>query len=259
MGRSASPVVQGPTRSATRVTATNPDKERDVSVSAAASVTPTEISPETTATDLLAKYVAAHGGKRVIRKVLIANNGMAATKSIISMRRWAYCELGDENAIEFLAMATPEDLKANAEFIRFADDFVEVPGGKNSNNYANVNLIVDIAEREGVDAVWPGWGHASENPKLPTMLKAKGITFIGPTAPVMSVLGGTCLAFPQIPPPCLPVVQNKYSRNTARNTDTFFYARRQNCGEHLSANREGAVHSVVRNGFGSRAQRGRHD
>ena len=141
------------------------------------------------ATEAIAKYVAAHGGKRVIRKVLIANNGMAATKSIISMRRWAYNELGDENAIEFLAMATPEDLNANAEFIRFADDFVEVPGGSNKNNYANVNLIVDIAEREGVDAVWPGWGHASENPKLPTALKEKGIQFIGPTAPVMSVLG----------------------------------------------------------------------
>ena len=66
---------------------------------------------------------------------------------------------------------------------------MEVPGGKNSNNYANVKLIVDIAKREGVDAVWPGWGHASENPKLPASLKAEGITFIGPTSPVMSVLG----------------------------------------------------------------------
>ena len=179
-------MLQGPVRNTTRVTALNPD--RDVSASAAVSA-PAESSAETTATEALAKYVAAHGGKRVIRKVLIANNGMAATKSIISMRRWAYNELGDENAIEFLAMATPEDLNANAEFIRFADDFVEVPGGSNKNNYANVALIVDIAEREGVDAVWPGWGHASENPKLPTTLKEKGITFIGPTAPVMSVLG----------------------------------------------------------------------
>lgn len=42
---------------------------------------------------------------------------------------------------------------------------------------------------QGVDAVWPGWGHASENPKLPTSLASRGIKFIGPTAPVMSVLG----------------------------------------------------------------------
>lgn len=40
-----------------------------------------------------------------------------------------------------------------------------------------------------MDAVWPGWGHASENPNLPTNLAANGIKFIGPTAPVMSVLG----------------------------------------------------------------------
>lgn len=37
--------------------------------------------------------------------------------------------------------------------------------------------------------MWPGWGHASENPQLPTRLTAEGIKFIGPTAPVMSVLG----------------------------------------------------------------------
>ena len=35
-------------------------------------------------------------------------------------------ELGDEKAIKFVAMASPEDLKANAEFIRLADSFVEV-------------------------------------------------------------------------------------------------------------------------------------
>ena len=85
--------------------------------------------------------------------------------------------------------ATPEDLNANAEFVRLADEYVEVPGGSNTNNYANVKLIVDTASRLGVDAVWPGWGHASENPKLPRALKEKGIAFMGPPAPVMSVLG----------------------------------------------------------------------
>ncbi|CAM9607653.1 unnamed protein product, partial [Laminaria digitata] len=67
--------------------------------------------------------------------------------------------------------------------------FRQVPGGKNSNNYANVDLIVETAIKQGVDAVWPGWGHASENPDLPTRLSAEGIKFIGPTAPVMAVLG----------------------------------------------------------------------
>jgi hypothetical protein len=94
------------------------------------------------AVDAMADYVKSRGGDRPIRKILIANNGMAATKSILSMRQWAYMELGDEKAIQFVAMATPEDLKANAEYIRLADSFVEVPAGKNLNNYATVLLIV---------------------------------------------------------------------------------------------------------------------
>eukprot|EP00554_Chaetoceros_debilis_P010506 CAMPEP_0194110112 /NCGR_PEP_ID=MMETSP0150-20130528/9428_1 /TAXON_ID=122233 /ORGANISM="Chaetoceros debilis, Strain MM31A-1" /LENGTH=2089 /DNA_ID=CAMNT_0038799207 /DNA_START=48 /DNA_END=6317 /DNA_ORIENTATION=+ len=140
-------------------------------------------------TDALEDYVNSHGGDRVIRKILIANNGMAATKSILSMRQWAYMELGDERAIQFVAMATPEDIKANAEYIRLADSFVEVPGGKNLNNYANVEVISKIANEQKVDAVWPGWGHASENPNLPATLNLTGIKFIGPPGPVMSVLG----------------------------------------------------------------------
>jgi acetyl-CoA carboxylase/biotin carboxylase 1 len=146
-------------------------------------------APSASSTKTIEQYVEERGGSTPIRKVLIANNGMAATKSILSMRQWAYMELGDERAVQFVAMASPEDLKANAEFVRLADTYVEVPGGKNSNNYANVDLIVKIAVEQGVDAVWPGWGHASEKPELPEALMALGIKFIGPTAPVMAVLG----------------------------------------------------------------------
>jgi len=44
-------------------------------------------------------------------------------------------------------MATKEDMNANAEYIRMADEIVDVPGGPNNNNYANVMLIVEIAMR----------------------------------------------------------------------------------------------------------------
>ena len=33
----------------------------------------------------------------------------------------------------------------------------QIPGGTNNNNYANVELIVDVAERMNVHAVWAGW------------------------------------------------------------------------------------------------------
>lgn len=80
---------------------------------------------------LVEDFVKGMGGKRVLQRVLIANNGMAATKAILSMRQWAYMTLGDERAIEFVAMATRDDLNANAEFIRLADAYVEVPSGSN--------------------------------------------------------------------------------------------------------------------------------
>lgn len=106
-------------------------------------------------------------------------------------------------------MATPEDLKANAEYIRLADQFAEVPGGSNNSNYANVEVIVDIAERAGVQAVWAGWGHASENPKLPDSLAAtkEGIAFIGPPATAMRDLGdkiASTLVAQSADIPCVP-------------------------------------------------------
>jgi acetyl-CoA carboxylase/biotin carboxylase 1 len=84
---------------------------------------------------LVEQFVKKMGGKRVIQRVLIANNGMAAAKAIMSMRQWAYNVLGDEKAIEFIAMATRDDLNANAEFVRLADTFVEVPSGSNKVTY----------------------------------------------------------------------------------------------------------------------------
>uniref|UniRef100_A0A914WWS0 Acetyl-CoA carboxylase n=1 Tax=Plectus sambesii TaxID=2011161 RepID=A0A914WWS0_9BILA len=124
-----------------------------------------------------------------IKKVLIANNGIAAVKCMRSMRRWAYEMFKNDRAIKFVAMVTPEDLKANAEYIRMADQFVCVPGGTNNNNYANVQLILDYAKRMDVQAVWAGWGHASENPKLPEQLSKHGIAFIGPPQQAMWALG----------------------------------------------------------------------
>ncbi|XP_078337630.1 acetyl-CoA carboxylase-like isoform X9 [Crassostrea virginica] len=135
------------------------------------------------------EFVKRFGGKSVINKVLIANNGIAAVKCMRSVRRWAYEMFRNERAIRFVVMVTPEDLKANAEYIRLADQYVPVQGGTNNHNYANVELILDIAKRTQVQAVWAGWGHASENPKLPELLHKNGIIFIGPPEGAMWALG----------------------------------------------------------------------
>ncbi|TMW67475.1 hypothetical protein Poli38472_011095 [Pythium oligandrum] len=137
------------------------------------------------------EYVRELQGKRAIKSVLIANNGISAVKAIRSIRSWSYEMFADEHKVTFVVMATPEDLRANAEYIRMAEHVVEVPGGANNNNYANVSLIVEIAERYHVDAVWAGWGHASENPLLPDALlqTERKIVFIGPPSKPMRALG----------------------------------------------------------------------
>ncbi|XP_017779998.1 PREDICTED: acetyl-CoA carboxylase isoform X2 [Nicrophorus vespilloides] len=134
-------------------------------------------------------FVKRFNGTKVINKVLIANNGIAAVKCMRSVRRWSYEMFKNERAVRFVVMVTPEDLKANAEYIKMADHYVPVPGGTNNNNYANVELIIDIAIRQQVQAVWAGWGHASENPKLPELLHKNNIAFIGPPEKAMWALG----------------------------------------------------------------------
>lgn len=139
--------------------------------------------------DVFSNYVQQLGGARLIRKILVANNGIAAVKAIRSIRRWSYETFGNERTVQFVAMATPEDVRANAEYIRMADIWVDVPGGSNNHNFANVHLIADIAERYRCHAVWAGWGHASENPALPSALAAINVVFLGPDPRSMHALG----------------------------------------------------------------------
>ena len=96
------------------------------------------------ASSIADEFCHALGGKKPIHSILIANNGMAAVKIIESIKTWAHETFGIEKATLLVAMATPEDMRINAEHVRMADQFVEVPGGTNTNNYANVQLIVVV-------------------------------------------------------------------------------------------------------------------
>ena len=99
-----------------------------------------------------------------------------------------------------------------------------MPGGTNNNNYANVELIVDIAERMDVHAVWAGWGHASENPKLPESLAAspKKIIFIGPPGSAMRSLGdkiSSTIVAQHAKVPCIPWSGEGVSQVKVDNND----------------------------------------
>lgn len=125
----------------------------------------------------------------------------------------------------------PSYHRANAEYIRMGDVIVDVPGGANNNNYANVTLIVELARLHAVHAVWAGWGHASEKPALPNALRASSppIRFIGPDGPPMHALGdkiGSTIIAQNAGVPCIDWngmhVQAEYNRSTGTLPDAAF-------------------------------------
>ncbi|KIH68854.1 Carbamoyl-phosphate synthase L chain, ATP binding domain protein [Ancylostoma duodenale] len=121
--------------------------------------------------------------------MLVATNGIAAVRCILSIRKLLMQLFRNDRIIKFICLTTEQEIRSNAEYLKLADHFVFSPGGDNRNNYANVEEIVNHAVEKGVDAVWAGWGHASENPELPKQLSARGIVFIGPPASAMFSLG----------------------------------------------------------------------
>ncbi|KAL3102143.1 hypothetical protein niasHS_003552 [Heterodera schachtii] len=126
---------------------------------------------------------------RHIKKILVATNGIAAVKCILSMRKLLMQLFRDDRIIKFICLTTEQEIQSKAEYLKMADYLVFSPAGANSNNYANVDEIVEHASRNNVDAVWAGWGHASENPRLPDELSKRNIGFIGPPSNAMYSLG----------------------------------------------------------------------
>jgi biotin carboxylase len=60
------------------------------------------------------------------------------------MRRWAYETFGRDHMLQFVVMATPDDLQANAEYIRMADQFVPVPGKFYSTNLVFFSVFAHL-------------------------------------------------------------------------------------------------------------------
>jgi acetyl-CoA carboxylase biotin carboxylase subunit len=114
----------------------------------------------------------------LINKVLIANRGEIAVRIIR-----AAAELG----IKTVAVYSEADKDALHTIM--ADEAVCIGGAKSSESYLNINNILSAAIATGVDAIHPGFGFLSENPKFATMCEEIGIEFIGPSAKVMELMG----------------------------------------------------------------------
>jgi pyruvate carboxylase len=117
-------------------------------------------------------------------KVLVANRGEIAIRAF----RAAY-ELGARTVAVF-----PNEDRWSEHRLK-ADEAYEIgQRGHPVRAYLDPDAIVAVAVRAGADAVYPGYGFLSENPKLAEACANAGITFVGPTAEVLTLTGNKARA-----------------------------------------------------------------
>ena len=63
------------------------------------------------------------------------------------------------------------------------------PDGQPCSTYLDIDRIIAAAKSMGADALWPGWGFASERPELAEACADAGLAFLGPPASAMRALG----------------------------------------------------------------------
>ena len=115
----------------------------------------------------------------LMQKLMAANRGEIAIRI---MR--AATELG----LRTVAIYSKEDRLSLHRFK--ADEAYQIGEGKGPvEAYLDVDGIVAVAKEKGVDAIHPGYGFLSENPALPRACAKAGITFVGPSAGLLELLG----------------------------------------------------------------------
>jgi acetyl-CoA carboxylase, biotin carboxylase subunit len=116
--------------------------------------------------------------RRTIKKVLIANRGEIALRVIRACR-----EMG------LATVAVYSDADRGALHVLHADEAHRLGPAPAAESYLRGDLILEIARRAGADAVHPGYGFLSENADFAEACATAGVTFVGPPASAMRVLG----------------------------------------------------------------------
>jgi len=111
-------------------------------------------------------------------KILIANRGEIALRVLRACK-----ELG----ISTVVVHSTAD--ANAMHVRLADESVCIGPPPARDSYLNIPQILAACEITGAEAVHPGYGFLSENARFADILEAHGVTFIGPSAEHLRMMG----------------------------------------------------------------------
>ena len=139
-------------------------------------------------------------------KVLIANRGE------IALRIHRACK---EMGISTVAVHSTAD--ADAMHVRLADESVCIGPPPAQKSYLHIPSIIAAAEITGAQAIHPGYGFLSENAKFAEIVTQHGMTFIGPTAEHIRLMGDKIAAKQAAIDTGMPVVPGSESGVTSED------------------------------------------
>jgi len=128
-------------------------------------------------------------------KILIANRGEIALRIIRAAR-----ELG------FKTVAVYSEPDKNSLHTMLADEKICIGPAKASESYLNIPHLLSASDITKADAIHPGYGFLAENPRFPEICETSGITFIGPPAPLMRLMGDKNRARQEMVKAKLPII-----------------------------------------------------
>ena len=131
----------------------------------------------------------------MFKKILIANRGEIACRVIKTARKMG---------IRTVAVYSDADRKAL--HVRMADETVHIGASPAAESYLVIDKIIDACKSTKADAVHPGYGFLSENARFADIVEAHGLTFIGPKASHIRLMGDKIAAKTAIKEAGIPVV-----------------------------------------------------
>jgi propionyl-CoA carboxylase alpha chain len=118
-----------------------------------------------------------------MKKILVANRGEIALRVMRTCKKMG---------IATVAVYSTADRKS--PHVRFADEAVCIGEPASKQSYLDINKIIGVCKQLGVDGVHPGYGFLSENASFAKACADNGITFIGPTAEAIEIMGSKLAA-----------------------------------------------------------------
>ncbi|NLV79831.1 MAG: ATP-grasp domain-containing protein [Rhodococcus sp.] len=121
----------------------------------------------------------------MFKRIAVVNRGEAAVRLIRAVR-----ELNSEHNYDIRTVALHTDAERRAMFVRQADEGVTLrPSATAATSYLDHAELERALVEAKADAVWVGWGFVAEDPAFAELCARLGITFIGPSADAMRLLG----------------------------------------------------------------------